>query len=110
MPIGDIFKGAINVAFRRTIKDQAGQVVDISTQTTIEIIFKELVGNTTKTLGAAYPSGDTGTNGKLEYITTSSGDLNIVGVWEWHAHVILADGSDWLTDVRKFEVLAPLAP
>ena len=107
MAKNEIRKNDIGVAFRLTFKDQDDAVVDISSETTKQIFFKK-PDKTVVTQTAAWPSGGSGTNGQLEYVTVS-GDLNATGTWEWQGYVVLSDGSEYRTDREEFLVLDNLA-
>ena len=95
------------MAFRLTFKDQDDVAVDISSETTKQIFFKK-PDKTVVTQTAAFPSGGSGTDGIMEYVTIS-GDLDTVGTWEWQGYVILTDGSEYRTDRDEFLVLDNLA-
>jgi len=106
MTTGQIFVGDIGTIFEATIKDQAGAVVDISTATTKQILFKKPTGVVlTKT--ASFTT--TGSDGKIRY-TTIAGDLDVSGVWsttnpgwQWEAYVVMPSGS-WHSDICQFSV------
>ena len=107
MAKNEIRKNDIGVAFRLTIKDQDDVVVDISAATTKSIYFFK-PSTTVITQTASFPSGETGTNGEMEWATVS-GDLDTVGTWKWQGYVVMSDGSEYRTDIEEFLVLDNLA-
>ena len=88
--MAEIHKGDIGTIFRLTLKD-GGSLVDVNTAGSSEkfITFKKPSGKTV-TVDAAFPSGEDGTQGRIEYITTTAGFLDEVGHWEMQAKLILA--------------------
>ena len=105
MSCKEVRVGDIGVTFRGRIVDR-GSVVDILTQTTIELRFKGPTG-AVKTQGASLTTD--GTDGLLEYVTAAAGDIDEAGRWSWQAHVILSGGGDYSSEVHTFEVEAVLA-
>ena len=85
-----------------TILDE-GSIVDISSATTKDIIFKKPDG-TTLTKAANFVTD--GTNGKIDYFTIS-GDLSVIGIWSIQSQVILGSGT-WNSDIETFEVFRNL--
>jgi hypothetical protein len=79
-----IQKGTIGAEIILTVRDQANAILDISTATTKEIIFRKPDG-TTVTKTAVFVSN--GTDGKVKY-TTVSNDLDQVSVWKMQARIV----------------------
>jgi hypothetical protein len=94
--------GDIGTIFRKTIKDQDGVVVNISTATTKELIFTKPDG-TQLTKTAVYTTD--GTDGKIQYVAVA-GDLDLEGKWGYHGHVIIpgGNGGDWESTRTPFVV------
>lgn len=113
MAIKEIHVGDIGTVFELTIKDEENDIVDISSQSSMEIVFQK-PNHTIVTKNAELVN--TGTDGKVQYVTVA-GDLDIAGVspkphWALQAVVVLPAGI-WNSDIRKFDVhpnLKPLAP
>lgn len=98
----DIHVGDIGTTFEIALTD-AGEVVDLSTNSGIEIIFKNPSAQvTTKT---ATLVGD-GTTGRIKYVTVAN-DLSIAGSWQMQAKVSTPSGT-WSSSIIKFKVLANL--
>ncbi len=101
----EIHVGDIGTVFEVTLKDEGNspEIVDISTATTKELLFKAPSG-TTLTKTAAFTTD--GTDGKLEYTTTSATDLMMEGNWQIQAHIILGSASpkdaEWHSDIGSF--------
>jgi hypothetical protein len=92
----------IGTAFIVTIKDcvsGTATVMDISTASTAELIFKSPSG-VTKTKTASFVTD--GTDGKIQY-GTIDGDLNEIGTWRLQSKIVLPGGT-WRTDVGTFRV------
>lgn len=96
----DIHKGDVGTAFILTIMDGAA-VIDISSASTMQIIFKDPSSSVT-THTASHTTD--GTDGKMEYETTASNVLATTGDWEWQGRVALPSG-DWKTDILTFTVV-----
>ena len=94
-----IHNGDVGTVFEFTVKDEDGVVVDISSQTTMDILFLE-PDATTGTKGATFTTD--GTDGKMFY-TTVADDLDKVGHWKWQASLVLSGGT-WKSDRHEFEV------
>jgi len=92
--------GNVGTTFRATIKDQDNVVVDVSSATTQEIIFKK-PGGTLITRATSFVTD--GTDGKIEYKTLAA-DIDEEGTWEWQPHVILGAGNEWYSDPLEFVV------
>jgi hypothetical protein len=98
MAVNEIHLNDIGTVFEATIMDGA-VVVNISTATTKQLIFRGPNGSS-KTKAAAFTTD--GTDGKLRYVTTAN-DLDPVGQWSWQAYVVMSAGS-WHSDVAEFIV------
>ena len=94
----------IGTKFRAAIKDQNGKIVDVSSATTLKLIFKAPSGEV-KTFDAE--KVDTGTDGEIEY-TTKVGDIDEPGDWIWQARVVMG-GGDWRSAISRFNVVKPIA-
>lgn len=104
MSKGEIHVGdAVNMI--HTIKDQDDVVVDVSSASTLKIVFNKPDG--TALLKDATLVTD-GTDGKIKYKTSSATpDLNMAGNWERQGKVVI--GTDtWKSDIIKFKVHANL--
>lgn len=95
----EIHVSDVGTAFTITVKDEDDAVVDISSASTLQIIFKKPDGSTL--VKTATLSGD-GTDGKMEY-TTVSGDLDDDGTWEIQGFVDLGSTS-FYTNISTFKV------
>ena len=95
----DIHLGEIGTTFEFTVKDQDGVVVDISSQTVMNIFFLDPLGGT-QTRAATFVTD--GTDGKMFYKTVAD-DLDKVGNWKWQAKVTISSGT-WPSTIREFEV------
>ena len=94
----------IGTTFRVTVKDQAGTVVNIASATTRQLIMKAPSG-ALKTFTASL-TGD-GTDGIMEFVTTDADQVGEAGDWQWQARVVIGSG-DWKSEVKRFNVVAPL--
>ena len=66
---------------------------DVSSQTTMQIKLKPRSNEALKTFAAAYavaPNGNgLGTDGKIQYVTVSTGDLDQIGAYDVQAYLVL---------------------
>lgn len=90
----------IGVVFRITItKNSDGTVLDISSATTREIVFRRPSGViVTKTAVVT----NSGTDGKMEYVSEAD-FLNETGNWKLQGHVIVGS-NDLTTEMGAFSV------
>ena len=91
--------GDIGTIFELTVEDCNG-VVDISTATTLEIIFRKPDG--TQVINLACLSG-TGVDGKMRYKTTVSTEIDQEGDWLMQGRVEFG-ADDFKTTVVGFNV------
>lgn len=96
--IYEIHLGDIGTAFEVTLMD-CDVVVDISSASSIEIIFKK-PDKSVVTQTAVFQTD--GTDGIIQYITVL-GDLDQIGTWYLQAKVTLPTGT-WSSDTSKFKV------
>jgi hypothetical protein len=95
--------GDIGTAIRVTVTDR-GTAVNLSTYTTLQLIFKNPDGTVT-TQTADFTT--TGANGQIEYVTQSANDLDVPGAWKVQARVVSSSGR-WKTAYGLFTVDANL--
>jgi len=99
----NIHVGDIGTIFLVTIvDDDTGEVIDLTTATTKELIFERAIG-TTFTVNAIFPPGGDGSDGQIQY-TTVAGTLDMSGDWEVQGHV-LGVGYENRSSIAAFEVL-----
>jgi len=89
----------IGTIFRFTILDQAGDVVNISSPTSIKIIFTDPAGTQISKTAALTTDGQ---DGQLEYVSIAN-DLDTVGDWKMQAQIVITAGT-FHTDVESFKV------
>ena len=94
--IGTIFRATINDCDEIT---GIQSILDISSATTKELIFKSPLG-IVKTKTASFTTD--GTDGKIEW-TTVAADLDVIGEWKLQAYIVLPSGS-WRSDIGCFTV------
>ncbi len=102
----EVHLGDIGTIFRATINDctetngvATQTAIDISSATTLELIFKSPKG-VVKTFTAGFTTD--GSDGQIQY-TTILGDLDEVGNWKIQAYIVLPTGS-WRSDIGQFRV------
>ena len=98
MSDNEIHKNDVGTVFVATIMDAAA-VINISTATTKQLLFRKPNGTVLTKAGAFTTDGS---DGKLQY-TTIAGDLSDVGGWSLQAKLIFPAGT-WYSDVHRFEV------
>ena len=99
----EIQQGNVGTVVRVNFKTQAGAVLDISSSSTREIIFRSPGG---VRLAKAGTFATDGTDGALDYVTESA-FLNESSTWRLQGHVVIS-GQDFSTEIDDFEVLANL--
>lgn len=103
-----IFVGDIGTIFRVTITECIAGVdtpVDVSGASSLQFTFLK-PDHTTALTKTAVNTTD-GTDGKIQY-TTISGDLDVAGIWQLQAKVVLG-GSEFFSSIAPFEVKSRLA-
>lgn len=93
----EIRKGDIGVALRFTVKKPDGSIYDLTTATILEVIYRKPNSGTVVTKTASKVT--TGSDGKLQYKTTSASDLDEAGPYQ--AQVRVVDGE---LDVKSKKV------
>lgn len=96
--------GDIGTAFEATVYDR-GSLVDLSSFTTLELVFRSPKGTVTTQTAELVTDG---TDGKLQYVTQTSDDLNEAGSWQVQGRMSKSDGT-WRTAVSTFVVDANLS-
>ena len=98
-----IQQGAIGVVFVFTVKDELGAIVDLSTATQLDAVFRANQGATSKTFGGVLTTD--GTDGKFQYTTAATTDLDEPSTcWQRQGFVQLPGGYEGRTEVRSFVV------
>ena len=99
MSANEIRVGDVGTTFEDTVKDQDGEIVDISTASNLDMIFRK--PDDTPVVQTADLTGD-GSDGKMEYVTVE-GDLDQAGEWQRQG-LVEVGGGIWRTDIKKFRV------
>lgn len=100
----EIHVGDAGTAFRVTVKDEDGVVVDISAATTKQIWLRKPDGTTVLEKSASLYTD--GTDGVMQYSTVTT-DLDTAGNWKLQGYVVI--GSSVIhTDIHTFKVWANL--
>lgn len=99
MSSATIQQNNIGTIFRRTILDQDGNIVDVSSATTKEFIFTK--PSDTRVIKSASFVND-GVSGVIQY-TSTSGDLDEIGTWSYQAFIVFVSG-EFYTDIDTFKV------
>jgi len=89
----------IGTAFRATVLDESGEIVDLSSAVTTTFIFGKPDGSTISRSASLTTDG---TDGKLEYRTVS-GDLDSHGSWTMQVFLDFGTTS-WYSTISKFKV------
>ena len=100
----DIHQNDIGTEIRVKVVDGDGVVVDISTATAKQIVFKKPSG-ATLTVNAAFVT--TGVDGLLKYVIVS-GDISEVGTWKVQA-VVTIGTYVWHSNFESFRVYRNLS-
>ena len=93
----------IEVTITDKNSDGTATVLDISSATVTELIFKKPSG-TVVTQTAGFTTD--GTDGKIQYITIAA-DIDEFGTWHLQARIVMPSGT-WKSDVGHFVVASNL--
>jgi hypothetical protein len=104
MSIPTVHLNDVGVAIKLTFVDENGNVIDISSATTKEILLQPS-GGTTQTHTASFFTD--GRDGIISY-TISTGDLSVATKWNAQGYVVMPSGS-FHTAYLAFEVDPNLA-
>lgn len=103
--VNEMHVGDIGTVIEVIVTDKtSGEIVNIESATTMQIIFKK-PDETTVTKTAAHSTD--GTDGKMFY-TTIADDVDQDGHWKYQGYVVMPGGS-WKSDVLKFYVFPNLS-
>lgn len=98
----EVHVGDVGTIFRATLSDQ-DTVVDLSTATTLELLFLKPDGTlSTKTAVLS----NAGTDGRMQY-TAEVGFLDAAGRWKWQPRVEFT-ADIWSGDILQFTVFPNL--
>jgi hypothetical protein len=92
-------KEAINVAVIATIVED-GEVVDVSTVTTKELVFRKPNGTTLTKTASFFTDG---TDGKIQYLAETD-FFDVVGFWKVQGYVIFPAGFNGRSLINIFQV------
>ncbi len=97
----EIHVGDIGTALRATIRNQDNEIVDLSTFSSLQ--FKLLKpGRTTETYTASFYTD--GTDGVMQYVTTTSDVFDQAGIYRLQGIVVFASGDTHKSDIVAFKV------
>lgn len=103
MSVPVIQQGAIGVVFIFTVKDETGAIVDLSTATQLDAVFRAGPNGTPKTFAGTLTTD--GTDGKFQYVTAATTDLDVANdCWQRQGLVTVPGFYTGHTEVRKFPV------
>lgn len=96
----DIQYGTIGAKFKLTIRDPAGDIVNVSAATT-KVLVVTPPDKVKRTYTLSFETD--GTDGVV-YYTTTSGVLNQTGIWRYHAIITMSGGQEFPSDIHMFRV------
>jgi hypothetical protein len=96
----EIHTGDIGTLFKVTVKDQDSVVVDLTSATTKNLVFRKPDGTNLTKSGSFFT---TGSDGVLTY-TTIAADLALAGNWSVQAVVAFPGGGTWSSSMEEFVV------
>lgn len=91
----------VGTAFRVTVKDEDGEIVDLSSASVMQLWFRKPDG--TVAVQTAFLLND-GTDGIMEYVTVE-GDLDLPGKWRVQGYVEVGP-SKIHSDIHRFKLWA----
>lgn len=107
MPLPDIHKNDVGTELVIKFVDEEGEIIDISTATTKQILLRK-PGSATVTKTGEFDTD--GTDGLLKYVTTKVGsvyDLDRAGQWQIQGFAVIGT-NEWHTKINHFEVAGNL--
>lgn len=97
----EIHVGDVGTSFRATVYDQDGAIVDLSTFTSLILKVMKPNRKTENFTATLYTDG---TDGIMEYVTSSANDLSQSGIWKMQGIVTLSGGGNHYSDIVEFRV------
>lgn len=107
----EIHVGDVGTAFRDTVLDEEGAVIDLSSATELVMWFEKPAatdGDAPEVVEYAAELVTDGTDGKVQYVV-GEGDLDRAGRWRAQFKAVVGTGTVH-GSVHKFKVLANLGP
>lgn len=101
--MAEIHVGDIGTAFRATVKDEDGAIVNIASAASMLMWFQKPDGTVVSRTASLVNDG---VDGLMQYIT-QAGDLDQAGSWKSQG-VVDIGGGRWHSDISKFKVYANL--
>jgi len=98
-----IHEGDIGTIFRLTIVDTSGNVIDVSSATTMYLYFQKPDGTNVQKTAEFYTDG---TDGIIQY-TSVDGDIDATGNWQVQGYIEVTDGK-FYTRKTNFTTLSTL--
>lgn len=100
----EVHVGDVGTMFKLRFLDENGAVVDISTATVKQAIFKKADATVVTQTATLFTDG---TDGIAKYVSVA-GDIDMGGTWSVEGYVELPSGK-WHSDIHRFVVVGNLA-
>lgn len=97
----EVHVGDFGTAFELEIQED-GSTIDISSYTTLQMIFLKPDGVTKLTETAVFTTD--GVDGLMQYVTTAASEIDVAGNWKRQGRLAKV-GEDFKTEVVVFEVI-----
>ena len=101
MAVGEIHVGDIGTIFRITIRDEDETVIDVSTASSLQLKFRKPETGDIITKTASFYTD--GTDGIVQWATTSADDLDESGIWSIQGKVTVGSLTHH-SDIAYFQV------
>lgn len=102
----EIHYGDVGTILRVTVKDQDGEVIDLTHQTMIKFTFRRPNGTVFDKTASLYTDGS---DGVVQY-TVEDGVLNATGEWKYQiAFTLSAPAGTWHSNIVSFQVMSNLS-
>lgn len=100
-------RGNIGTDFILTIRDQDGTIVDISTATSMQAIFRSSPKATSTIFNCVHVTD--GSDGQMRYITVAASDLDPAGsCWQLEGEVVIPGKGTFRSNTYRFKVAEKL--
>lgn len=93
--------GDIGTALRCTVRDESGAVVPLQTATSIQIKLLKPDRESVILTASYYTDGS---DGIIQYVTSSADDLDQVGIWKLQGIVTFSASDIHKSDIKSFIV------
>lgn len=97
---GEIHVGDVATALQATIRNQDGNIIDVSSATVLQLKFIKPNRSVVTKTASLYTDG---TDGIIQYITADENDFDQAGIWNIQGYVVIS-GAPKNSNIEEFRV------